>query len=42
MVTAIRAGGNGSIAHADVEVGDAMAKERGELRAERKKAEQPA
>lgn len=42
MLTAIRTGGNGSITHADVEVGDAVAKEAGEIRAERKKAEQPA
>jgi hypothetical protein len=42
MLTAIRSGGNGTIAHASVEIGDAMAKERGEIRQERKKAEQPA
>ena len=42
MLTAIRTGGNGSIAHADVEVGDALAKEQGEIRLARKKAEQPA
>jgi hypothetical protein len=41
MLTAIRTGGNGSITHADIEVGDAAAKEAGELRAERKKAEHP-
>ncbi len=41
VLTAIRAGGNGSISHADIEVGDAVAKEAGELRAERKKAERP-
>ena len=42
MLTAIRAGGNGSIKHADVEIGEALAKETGELRQARKKAEQPA
>jgi hypothetical protein len=42
MLTAIRSGGNGTITHASVEIGDAMAKERGEIRQERKKAEQPA
>jgi hypothetical protein len=42
MLTAIRAGGNGSIKHADVEIGDALAKEAGEVREARKKAEQPA
>jgi hypothetical protein len=42
MLTAIRTGGNGSITHADVEIGDAMAKEQGEIRQARKKAEQPA
>lgn len=41
MLTAIRAGGNGCIAQADVEVGEALAKEAGEARAERKKAEAP-
>ena len=39
LLTAIRSGGNGFIAQADVEVGDAMAKEAGEVRQERKKAE---
>jgi hypothetical protein len=39
MLTAIRAGGNGSITSADVEIGDAVAKEAGELRQERRKAE---
>jgi len=39
MVTAIRSGGNGFIGQADLEVGDALAKEAGELRQERKKAE---
>lgn len=42
MLTAIRAGGNGSISHAEVEIGDALAKEQGEIRQARKKAEQPA
>jgi hypothetical protein len=42
MLTAVRSGGNGTITHASVEIGDAMAKERGETRQERKKAEQPA
>ncbi|HMA23571.1 MAG TPA: hypothetical protein VKP00_06245, partial [Gemmatimonadaceae bacterium] len=42
MLTAIRAGGNGSITHADFEIGDALAKEAGEIRQERKKAERPA
>jgi Domain of unknown function (DUF4956) len=42
MLTAIRAGGNGSITGADVEVGDALAKEAGETRQARKKSEQPA
>lgn len=41
MVTAIRSGSNGFIARADVEVGDALAKEAGEDRQERKKAEAP-
>ena len=41
MVTAIRSGGNGFIGQADLEVGDALAKEAGELRQERKKAEAP-
>jgi Domain of unknown function (DUF4956) len=41
MLTAIRAGGDGSISHADIEVGDAVAKEAGEQREERKKAERP-
>lgn len=40
MLTAIRAGGNGSITHADIEIGDAIAKEQGEIRQARKKAEQ--
>ena len=39
MLTAIRAGSNGFIAQADVEVGDALAKEAGEVRQARKKAE---
>jgi hypothetical protein len=42
MLTAVRSGGNGSITHASIEIGDAVAKERGEIRQERKKAEQPA
>jgi hypothetical protein len=42
MLTAIRAGANGLITHADVEIGDALAKEAGEDRQERKKAEQRA
>lgn len=42
MLTAIRTGSNGFIAQADVEVGDALAKEAGEVRLERKKAEAPA
>jgi hypothetical protein len=41
MVTAIRSGSNGFIGQADVEVGDALAKEAGEVRQERKKAEAP-
>ncbi len=40
LLTAIRASGNGLIAEADVEIGDALAKEAGELRQERKKLEQ--
>jgi hypothetical protein len=40
MLTAIRASGNGSISHAEVEIGDAVAKEQGEIRQARKKAEQ--
>jgi len=39
MVTAIRSGSNGFIDQANVEVGDALAKEAGEVRQERKKAE---
>jgi hypothetical protein len=39
IVTAIRSGSNGFIDQADIEVGDALAKEAGELRQERKKAE---
>jgi len=42
ILTAVRAGGNGSITHAEIEIGDALAKEAGELRQERKKAEQSA
>ena len=42
IVTAIRSGSNGFIDQADVEVGEAVAKEAGELRQERKKAEAPA
>lgn len=42
MLTAIRASGNGFIAGADVEIGNALAKEAGELRQDRKKQEQPA
>jgi hypothetical protein len=41
IVTAIRSGSNGFIDQADLEVGDALAKEAGELRQERKKAEAP-
>jgi len=41
IVTAIRSGSNGFIDRADVEVGDALAKEAGEVRQERKKAEAP-
>ena len=41
MLTAIRASGNGTITEAQVEVGDAVAKEAGERRQERKKQEQP-
>ena len=41
MVTAIRSGSNGFIDQADLEIGDAVAKEAGELRQERKKAEAP-
>ena len=40
LLTAIRASGNGTIADAQVEIGDALAKEAGELRQERKKLEQ--
>jgi uncharacterized protein DUF4956 len=39
LLTAIRATGNGLIAEADVEIGDALAKEAGEARVERKKQE---
>lgn len=42
LLTAIRASGDGSITEADVEIGDAFAKEAGEDRQERKKLEQPA
>jgi hypothetical protein len=42
MLTAIRASGAGSIEEADIEIGDAVAKERGERRAARKQAEQVA
>jgi len=42
ILTAIRANGDGVIAGADVEIGDALAKEAGELRQERKAQEQPA
>jgi hypothetical protein len=42
LLTAIRAGGNGSITDAQIEIGDALAKEAGEDRLERKKQEQPA
>jgi Domain of unknown function (DUF4956) len=41
MLTAIRASGNGLIAGADVEIGNALAKEAGEQRQDRKKREQP-
>jgi hypothetical protein len=41
MVTAIRSGSNGFIDQANVEIGDALAKEAGEVRQERKKAEAP-
>jgi len=41
MLTAIRARGNGSIVGADVEIGDAVAKEAGEDHRERKKHERP-
>ncbi|MBL0170191.1 MAG: DUF4956 domain-containing protein [Gemmatimonadaceae bacterium] len=41
MLTAIRASCAGLIGEADVEVGDALARESGELRAERKLEEQP-
>jgi len=39
IVTAIRSGSNGFIEQADIEIGDALAKEAGELRQERKKKE---
>jgi uncharacterized protein DUF4956 len=42
MLTAIRASGNGFIAGADVEIGNAIAQEAGEQRQDRKKREQPA
>ena len=42
MLTAIRASSNGTITDAQVEIGDALAKEAGENRRERKKQEQPA
>jgi hypothetical protein len=42
ILTAIRASGNGDIDSAEVEIGDALAKEAGERRQERKKQEQPA
>jgi hypothetical protein len=42
MLTAIRAEGNGAVDDADVEIGDALAKEAGEVRQARKKREQPA
>jgi hypothetical protein len=40
LLTAIRATGNGLIAEAEVEIGDALAKEAGDRREERKKQEQ--
>jgi Domain of unknown function (DUF4956) len=40
LLTAIRASGHGVIAEAEVEIGDALAKEAGERREERKKQEQ--
>jgi len=42
LLTAIRASGNGHFVDAQVEIGDAIAKEAGEQRRERKKQEQPA
>jgi hypothetical protein len=42
ILTAIRASGNGAITVAEVEIGDALAKEAGEARLERKRLEQPA
>jgi hypothetical protein len=42
LLSAIRAGGNGSISTVEIEVGDALAKENGERRRERKRQEQPA
>jgi hypothetical protein len=42
LLTEIRASGNGAIDSADVEIGDAMEIEAGELRRERKKKETPA
>ncbi|HYV95923.1 MAG TPA: DUF4956 domain-containing protein [Gemmatimonadaceae bacterium] len=42
ILTAIRAGRNGDIVNADLEIGDALAREAGEARKERKQQEQPA
>jgi hypothetical protein len=42
MVTAIRASGNGAIGEVDVEIGDALAREAGEHRRDRKKQERDA
>jgi lysylphosphatidylglycerol synthetase-like protein (DUF2156 family) len=42
LLTEIRASGNGAVTEAEIEIGDAIAKEAGEVRQERKKAEQPA
>jgi hypothetical protein len=42
LLSAIRAGGNGSISDVDIEIGNALAKENGERRQERKRQEQPA
>ena len=41
MLTAVRTSGNGAIANADIEIGDALAVEKGEEKREKKKQEQP-
>ena len=40
LLTAIRTSGNGAIANADIEIGDALAVEQGEEKREKKKQEQ--